>query len=122
MAFSLYLDLLLCREHIILPTPDTPSLATGAMRAGSALLALLLAAMCWACGNRIREFEEPRVLVRRYLRDDQRLSVSDHNGQETAVGCRSAVILIGVVETWTPLSPDPRRAAVRRNIRETYVK
>ena len=61
MAFSLYLDLLLCREHIILPTPDTPSLATGAMRAGSALLALLLAAMCWACGNRIRELRSPEL-------------------------------------------------------------
>ena len=95
------------------------------MRTGSALLALLLMAMCWACGNRIRAVRSPERsqdwreewshVADLDLRDDQRMS-------DEAVGCGSAVILIGVVETWTPLSPDPRRAAVRRNIRETYVK
>ena len=34
--------------------------------------------------------------------------------------CGSAELVVGVVDTWTPLSPSPRRAQVRRNIRETW--
>jgi hypothetical protein len=35
--------------------------------------------------------------------------------------CAGANAVIGVVETWTALSPSPRRAVVRNNIRETWM-